>query len=230
MTPVSIISQSYLTEDIIIVRFKKPDGYKFEPGQYLELKLQNLSTDNTRKFSIASCPEDGYLEIITRYNPTSSYKKLLKSLMPGKAIEISSSIGDFILPKNPGAPIICLAYGIGITPFLSIMKHLNNTGLPRDITLVHVVKTEQELLKKKLFKQTCTNYITEVTGHSRANSKYVDELFSKIYPGLSSQLNENTYFYISGPENSVIKTSHELTARGFNASRIITDAFVGYSD
>jgi ferredoxin-NADP reductase len=42
----------------------------------------------------------------------------------GALVSLSPAMGDFVLPEDPRQPLVMLAGGIGITPFYSMLRHL----------------------------------------------------------------------------------------------------------
>ena len=118
----------------------------FTPGQYLELEVPHRHPDargTRREFSIASAPEDlPILKVAFREIPGakthSSYKKALAQVSAGDALAVTGVWGDFLLPKKPGSPVLMVAAGIGITPFVSQLRHARLAGEDRDIVLVYV--------------------------------------------------------------------------------------------
>lgn len=113
---------------------------RFVPGQYLELHLPHVRPDRRgvrRVFSIASPPADGVITVAVRLpEEPSSYKRALVELEPGTVVTATGVAGDFILPADADTPLVLVAGGIGITPFLS---HLGHEGADRDVVLVYGV-------------------------------------------------------------------------------------------
>ena len=73
-------------------------------------------------------------------------QKALFGLQTGAAVEISQPMGDFVLPKLQQTPLVWVAGGIGITPFISQLKLLTETGEPRPIRLLWAVSTEDDIV------------------------------------------------------------------------------------
>ena len=58
-----------------------------------------------------------------RQAPQSSYKRALAEVTAGSDLAVTGVWGDFVLPKRTGAPVLMVAAGIGITPFVSQLRH-----------------------------------------------------------------------------------------------------------
>ena len=52
--------------------------------------------------------------------------------------------GDFLLPRAE-TPVLMVAAGIGVTPFVSQLRQLQLTGQQRDVVLVYVASSSSEL-------------------------------------------------------------------------------------
>src|SRR5690606_32160863 len=124
-----LIKHEEVAEGTMAFYFEKPEGFSFITGQFIELTLIDpKETDgegNTRAFSIISRPDEDYLAIATRLRDT-AFKRQLKELAPGEEIQLEGPFGNFILHENIDRPAIFLVGGIGITPFMSIIKDALN--------------------------------------------------------------------------------------------------------
>jgi len=120
--------------------FEKPSGFNFKAGQFADVTLTNPpETDaegNTRTFSIASPPFENELVFTTRMRDT-AFKRSLKNVPLATEVNIGSAAGSFTLHKNPAKPAVFLAGGIGITPFLSIVRQADRDGLSHQLYLFY---------------------------------------------------------------------------------------------
>lgn len=121
----------------------------FEPGQFAELTLFHKRPDFRgvrRSFSITSLPEANEVSFgIKYYQPSSTYKKTLRQFSKGDALRISNLGGDFVLPKQQDRPLLFVAGGIGVTPFISHIRSLQKSKEVRDIVLVYAVSSPEEI-------------------------------------------------------------------------------------
>lgn len=123
--------------------FEKPKGFKFIPGQFIEIHLKNLPVYS---FSIASSSNEKKIMIATRMR-NSKFKNKLKNLKIGDSIKVDGPFGQFVLHQNKNTPAVFLAGGIGITPFRSMIKSYPK----RRITLFYSNrKTEDAVFLKEL--------------------------------------------------------------------------------
>jgi ferredoxin-NADP reductase/Na+-translocating ferredoxin:NAD+ oxidoreductase RnfD subunit len=105
------------------LRFRSEAPLRIRPGQYVELTLPHARQDSRgvrRAFSPASAP-GSEVRILTRQAARpSSFKRALATLPVGGAVAGSTVAGDFVPPRDPTAPVLWLASGVGVTPFLAM--------------------------------------------------------------------------------------------------------------
>ena len=107
-------------KDVLTLRFSRPAGYDFAPGQWFTLTLETAEGKETKTFSHCSAPSDEYVEMTTRLSG-SSFKKALASLCPGDHAVMMGPGGHLALDID--AERICfIVGGVGITPVRSILR------------------------------------------------------------------------------------------------------------
>ncbi len=206
----------------------------FLPGQYLELDVPHRRPDargSRREFSIVSAPEDGpRLRIAFREakGPQSTFKKALARIADGDVLAVTGVWGDFVLPRNPNTPILMLAAGIGVTPFVSQLRHLRLAGDERDIVLVYVASDAGELAFRDELAESGIPVVVftrdephDLPAHWRwARGVRLDaEGLRRVVPDLSLR-----HAYVSGPAGLIADLAPALE----HAASITTDAFSGY--
>lgn len=208
----------------------------FTPGQYMEWTLPHYKHDsrgNRRTFTIASSPTEDTVHLgVKFYEPSSSYKKALLAMKPGQILFAGQIAGNFILPVDPSEKLVCIAGGIGITPFRSMLKYLVDTGQTRDIVLFYAVSNAAELAYQDVLDKAITHgvQVFPVLGSKEIPDTW-DGLTGFIDGTMITQhvpdYKERT-FYISGPQIMVEAAKHNLSAIGIRRSRFVTDYFSGY--
>lgn len=122
--------------DLLICDFDPGSPVGFTPGQYAELQVNHPHPDargSRRTLSIASVPGSAQLRFAVRMPAEpSTFKRALAALPVGSPARITSIGGDFVLP-DPDTPLLLVAGGIGITPFLAQVDQLRE----RDVVLVY---------------------------------------------------------------------------------------------
>ena len=127
----------------------------FAPGQYMEFTLPHKGADARgyrRVFSIASAPHPTSSGAVppVRFGlripeKSSTFKRALLALEPGALVSATSVAGDFTLPRDVRKPLLFVAGGIGITPFISQLEHLERENASRDLVIVYSSASGDEL-------------------------------------------------------------------------------------
>jgi hypothetical protein len=127
-----------VAEGTMAFHFAKPSGFQFRAGQAMDITLvdppETDAEGNTRGFSIVSAPGESDLTIATRMRDT-AFKRSLFLLKAGTAVQIDGPFGSLTLHKNTEKPAVFLAGGIGITPFISILRDAASKQLPHRLFL-----------------------------------------------------------------------------------------------
>ncbi|HET9653692.1 MAG TPA: FAD-dependent oxidoreductase, partial [Usitatibacter sp.] len=135
-----------LTEGTAAFVLARPDGFTFQAGQSINLTLvdppEKDAKGNTRTFSLVSAPHEPFLEVATRLR-TSAFKRVLASLPPGSALQMRGPGGKFTVAED-GPPVVLLAGGIGITPFMSMLRDAAERASRREITLLYANRRAED--------------------------------------------------------------------------------------
>ncbi len=145
----TFVERTALTPSVRELTFRAHRGFRFRPGQYLELEVPHKRPDargTRREFSIVSSPAElPEVRIAIREGSQSSYKKALAAVEQGSALPVTGVWGDFVLPARTDAKVLMVAAGIGITPFVSQLRHLRREAQHRDVVMVYVASGSVEL-------------------------------------------------------------------------------------
>lgn len=211
-------------------------GEDFTPGQYFFVTLPKLhypdEKGNKRHFSIVNSPnEKGILSNATRLRD-SGFKKTLNELKIGDVVEVGPIAGSFVLPEGSKRPLVFIAGGIGITPFMSMLKFATEEKLPYKITLIYSNRDQsstafledlQNLSKNNPNIQIVFTMTQDDTW--QGEKRRVDSQFIKEYTGSLKK----PLYYIAGPPEMVQATINGLhEAAGVNQEDIKEENFSGY--
>lgn len=217
-----------LTPETHELMFRAKHPVDFIPGQYAELTVPHAGPDgrgSRRTFSISSPPDaDGRMSIALRVlEQSSSFKRALLALEPGAIVRGTGVGGDFVWPADTSVPLLLVAGGIGITPFLSQLRHHTD----RDAVLVYGVASPAEVP----FAEELAGVQVVLVAPSRPDSlpqrwRFVAapflsaELIAGAVPDLA-----NRRAYVSGPPAMVNAVRPGLAKR---CAGLCTDYFTGY--
>lgn len=223
--------------------------YAFEPlrpvgfsaGQYAELALPHRGADRRgvrRVFTIASAPE-GEIAFGVREAPErgSSFKGALAALEPGTVVTATTVAGDFLLPRDRSTPLLLVAGGIGVTPFVSQLRaeasvagaERTSSG-PRDVVLVYGVTAGEGIPYRD--ELAATGVPVVLVGPDRptdlpagwthvAADRLTADVLERSVPDARRR-----HGYVSGPPAMVDAVRGAL--RRLGVRRVRTDHFAGY--
>ncbi len=105
---------------------------KFIPGQFIFIRfLSGSVSQEAHPFSISSSADSSSLQVVIK--SLGDFTEKLKSLQPGIKVAVEGPYGKFsnlnIVNKNQ----VWIAGGVGITPFLSMARSLNNSEYNIDL-------------------------------------------------------------------------------------------------
>ncbi|MCR4633469.1 MAG: 2Fe-2S iron-sulfur cluster binding domain-containing protein [Erysipelotrichaceae bacterium] len=130
---------------------KREDGRfpYFRAGQYVTLASVINGSYLSRPYSIVSSPKqalEGILQVIVQKKGFFS-KHLIEDLSVGDEIDVLEPHGDFVFDDlRDGKKILCIAGGSGVTPFLSMMKAIQEKSEDFRMVLLYGVRTKKQLL------------------------------------------------------------------------------------
>lgn len=212
-------------------RFEPQRPVRFLPGQFMELNLPHSSSDGKgrrRVFSITSAT--GASEVtfgVGTAEPVSTAKRALLALEPGECVRGTSVGGDFVLPPDAGKPVLLIAAGIGITPFLSQLAS-GDSGR-RDIVVLYLARSAAELAGHDVLEASGARVIARVADGSAPPSFMRDAGRSRIDGDSLRELVPDVTdrdVYVSGSPANV--DTLRAAARRAGARRIHVDSFAGY--
>ncbi len=231
-----LVDRQEIADNTYAFYFEKPDDFTFKPGQYVQLTLLNPpKTDDkgdTRDFSLASAPYEGFLMIVTRKRD-SALKEVLKDMPLGTEVEMKGPYGSFTLQHNSQIPAVMLAGGIGVTPFRSMILHAHHQKLPHKIFLFYANKRPEDavfLNQLSVLQNEQFTMIPVMTQPMISNRKWEGEtghitvsLLQKYIDDLSKSI-----FYVVGPPDMVDATEKMLLEADINPDNIKIEHFGGY--
>lgn len=233
-----LLSRVEVAEGTMAFHFEKPHGFNFKAGQFADVTLTNPpETDaegNTRTFSIASPPFENELVFTTRMRDT-AFKHSLKKVPLATEVTIGSAAGSFTLHKNLAKPAVFLAGGIGITPFLSIVRQADRDRLPQKLYLFYSNRRPEDaafLDTLQTVETTNPNFrlICTMTEMSKSKKEWKGETVLIDKEMLSRHLAtlQGPIYYSAGPPAMVAGMKKMLVSAGVDEDDIRTEDFAGY--
>ncbi len=193
------------------------DKLKYLAGQFAFFTFPNICKKEQHPFTISSHPYDELLRITVKGlgDYTSNMGSVLK---PGDNAFIEGPYGHFSSAYVKEKEQVWIAGGIGITPFLSLMKDVHT----KSIHLFWSVKNENEATHKEeilkiisdLPNIKLTIWSSENSGYLTENDLGLENIFS------------NKAFLICGPEKLKSSMTKSLKNKGVSSEDIYDEEFM----
>lgn len=233
-----LLGATRLTPTTHEITFRPRRPLSFRAGQYLELSVPHRRPDargSRRLFSIVSSEVslDRITVAIRTSSPgtaTSSFKRALLALEPGARLRATRIGGDFVLPRDVASPLLLVAGGVGLTPFVSHLSTAADRGEARDVVVLHAVSHPDEVMyADQLVRAGATVVLVSAQAPAELPPGYrhvaADRVTAEVLTEAAPDLLRRTA-YVSGPPvmvDAVRTTLHRLGVR-----HVRTDRFSGY--
>jgi ferredoxin-NADP reductase len=164
-----------------------------------------------------------------------AFKRSLKKLPLDTSVQMASPMGSFTLHKNRAKPAVFLAGGIGITPFLSIVRQADHDRLPHKLHLFYSNRRPEDaafLEALQALDESNPNFQLICTMTSMPQSQKVwkgktglidKEMLSRQVASLQGPI-----YYSAGPPAMVAAMKKMLVDAGVDEDDIRTEDFAGY--
>ena len=234
----TLASSETVAEGTMAFHLAKPADFKFTAGQSMNVSLidppETDAKGNARTFSIVSAPHEPELVVATRMRDT-AFKRVLKGMPAGGRLSLRGPAGKFTLDGADARPAVFLAGGIGITPFVSMLRGAAQTRLARDLWLFYSNRRPEDAafldelsaLPKRHSRCHFVGTMVEMEKSSRPWSGEKGFLDRSMLERHLKSLAGNVY-YIAGPPGLVEAMQKMLTDAGVAQDAIRTDEFFGY--
>ncbi len=121
----------------------------FRAGQHVVVTLDVDGRRLSRTFSLSGGEDERTLRLTIGRQPNGRVTGAVHDrLRPGDIVEISQAHGDFVLPDDERTPLLMIAGGTGITPFLAMLRTLAARGAGRDVVLLCWAPRASELIAR----------------------------------------------------------------------------------
>ena len=226
-----------LADGTMAFHFDKPARFAFKPGQAIELLLPDgggADKEAGHAFSIVSAPFEDEIVVATRMRDT-AYKQALGRLRPGAKARFEGPFGAMTLHKDASRPAVFIAGGIGITPFISMLRTATHASLSRDIVLIYSNRRPEDaaFLDELLalarahprFKLVAT--MTDMGKSLRSWSGAARMVDAGLIREATGALPAPIH-YVVGPPGMVAAMRETLAAAGVDDDDIRSEDFYGY--
>ena len=215
------------TPSIHVLRLAIRDAaFRFLPGQWVDLSIEVDGVTHTAGYSITTSPiHQGEIELAIKastHHPVARW--VHEQARVGDAIRISQGQGPFVYLPEMSDNVVLIGGGVGITPLLSIFRHVRDARLPTQAHLVYSVSDSREILFRD-------ELDTATRSHDNLHVSITVTQPDADWHGLTGRLDpvklhaldvpDDTLYYLCGPKGMVEDMSTLLHDLGVPMNRII---------
>ncbi len=216
--------------DTKIFRFNRPEELNFKAGQFLSIQFTATAA---RAYSIASSPDDDFIEFVIRIIPNGFGTQILDKAKPGDSFTMKGPFGMFVLSANEEDSLVFCGTGTGIAPLRSMIITEAKKDTPRPMKLLYGGRNAQDLAYLEEV-ATWTPNLEIYLGLStdpEAKVPQNPELEKHAEHGRITQFLEDLdyekslEFYLCGNQAMVLGTQDFLKEKGVDPKKIFMERF-----
>jgi predicted ferric reductase len=214
----------------IDLRSKSGKALDYLPGQFAFLSLASQAMSREpHPFTICSSPSrSDTLQFTIR--GSGDWTRRIKDLQMGDKATLHGPFGHFshlFVPRH--REIIMLAGGIGITPMLSMLQYMADTGDPRRTTLIWSNRTSKHLFHRQALdamagELTDFNWIPTFT-REKVKNGYFGRLNRQALESLLQSHSRSAVVFICGPPQMIRQLRKDLKCMGFQKGAVHFETF-----
>ena len=138
------------THNVWTLKMTPPEGtarFAFLPGQFQFITFYSmLSRAEEHPFTLSSSPSEAGVHTAT-IKESGDFTSTIGSVRPGDCVGIQAPFGRFSYVLHPAErDLVFIAGGIGITPFMSMLRHMRDTAADVSVTLLYVNRGERNIV------------------------------------------------------------------------------------
>jgi predicted ferric reductase len=120
--------------------------FEFFPGQFQFLTFYRGKRSEEHPFTISSSPtQSGF--VTSSIKESGDFTRTIKEIRVDERVAIQAPFGRFSYVLHPKEhDLVFIAGGIGITPFMSMLRHMRDTNADKDILLLYANVSKQDIV------------------------------------------------------------------------------------
>jgi ferredoxin-NADP reductase len=124
----------------------------FVPGQHVQFGVEVEGKRRIRVFSVSSSRAAGRVKgegrtfsVSVKAHPDGYVSQFLhQELQPGTIVYLSQAEGEFVLPREVPENLLLVSGGSGVTPVMSMLRTLRDTGHRGQVTFLHYARSRDD--------------------------------------------------------------------------------------
>jgi ferredoxin-NADP reductase len=219
--------------NVVTLTIATPEPFpRWFAGQFLRISIrQGEGWSEEHTFTISSAPGD---EVQISVKAVGKFTIPLLTILPGTEVRIRGPYGTFCKGIEERPEIVMIAGGIGITPFLSILKHFDRIHYAGNIVLFWANNRVKDIIRAKEIAGYTTTLNLNIV-----HALWHDDPEVATYPALPNEIFtqglltsdiflqhtriDKAAIFVCGPPPMIDNVSGTLNTMGIDKSRIFTE-------
>jgi ferredoxin-NADP reductase len=215
------------TPSIHVLRLAIADAsFRFLPGQWVDLGIEIDGVAHTAGYSITTSPiHQGEIELAIKASTRHPVARWVHECAAvGDHVRVSQGQGPFVFLPEMSDNVVLIGGGVGVTPLLSIFRHVRDARLSTCVHLVYSVSDSREILFREELEAA-------VRAHDNLHLSITVTQPDPNWHGLTGRIDpvklhaldvpDDTLYYLCGPKGMVEDMSSLLHDLGVPMNRII---------
>lgn len=241
----TIVKVEKENDDTTSIYFSGPDMERFKnrkPGQFASIRIfQDGAWSDPHPFTLSCAPGEETLRMTIK--KSGAFTSSIPDIQPGTPIQCTGPFGQFCKDIGTSKEVVMIAGGVGITPFLSVLRHFKNTGADNEILLFWANKTLSDAFAARELEDLTRSlrlHVVHVFSRVASENQNPAPAFDDGRPGKISheygRLNQtmllrhitstDASFYLCGPSAMQQAVLEELSQCGIEPDKVQKEAFV----
>ncbi|MFJ3485287.1 benzoate 1,2-dioxygenase electron transfer component BenC [Pseudomonas sp. NPDC090202] len=196
----------------------------FLPGQYVNISVPG--SDQVRAYSFSSAPGASRFSFLIKQVPGGLMSACLGAAKVGQRFSMTGPLGSFYL-REVKRPVLMLAGGTGLAPFLAMLEVLAEKGSAEPVHLIYGVNRDVDLvLLERLqgFADRLANF-TFATVVADAESAHPRKGYVTQHMDAGQLHDGNVDVYVCGPPPMVEAVRRHFDAEGVQPASFLYEKF-----
>lgn len=209
---------------------------KRKAGQYASIRVMRPDGwSEPHPFTISCAPEDSQLRFTIK--KIGAFTSAIPDLKPGTPVKCAGPLGVFCKDIDSKPSIVMMAGGVGITPFLSVLRHFANIGAGNEVKLFWSNKTVEDVFCAEEIRNL-TRKLKLTVVHNLSRDEDAARHFMQSFPDvfyetgrLSAEIlrkhgvSGESSFYLCGPPPMMDTTLQVMSSLGVDPESVEREKF-----
>ncbi|MDR3104695.1 MAG: molybdopterin-dependent oxidoreductase [Yokenella regensburgei] len=210
---------------------------QWQPGQAVLIRVfpKDIPQGICRAYTLSNAPGNAqHFTLSVRLQPQGQMSSWIhQQLQPGDEVMLTAPDGNFVIPAQSKAPVVMIAGGIGITPFMSFLSSLEPDTEGACLWLYygnrngqsHAFREQLQMLEQRLPRLRIVNVYDTPLASELPGEDYQQKGMINAAMFDEALISQRARFYLCGPEAMTRALENGLRERGVFAFDIFKEQF-----